>query len=227
MQSESIFNKTRQRQLDKTWGNLHSNRVYTYRDRDCANKDEINITYTESDNLYSVASDWSNKYSSLNQVNLLSKLNDASAGLAQQCQPLRLNLKIPNTERTTPCQPAFRYIYFYKVNYLFCLSNNSRKTRNHNQIYRIKSLEPNNNAHETRLSNQSKNHKMKNVKQIKEKKSRSRSKKRFRSSSNRRENKIVSKLKIAKKKVYQMTNKNSKIRSISPYSSSRKSSKVK
>ena len=58
-------------------------------------------------------------------------------------------------------------------------------------------------------------------------KSKSKSKKRFRSSSNRREAKLSSKLKIVKKKIYQLTNRNSKIRSLSPYSSSRKSSNVK
>lgn len=112
---------------------------------------------------------------------------------------------------------------------LILLSNEPRKTRNCDQIYRIKSLDNNKKSYESRLSNRSNNKEMKNVKVIKKSKSKSKSKskKRFRSSSNRRDNKVNNKLKILKKKVYQMTNKNSKIRSISPYSSSRKSSKVK
>ena len=81
----------------------------------------------------------------------------------------------------------------------------------------IKSLSPNRTG--SRL-------KMKNVKQIKTK-SGSKHSKRLRSSSTKRGKPMFKKLKIVKKKMHQITNRHSKVRSKSPYSSSRKSSRGK
>lgn len=81
----------------------------------------------------------------------------------------------------------------------------------------IKSLSPNRTG--SRL-------KMKNVRQIKTRSGLKHSKK-LRSSSHRRRTHLFKKLKIVKKKVHQVTSRHSKIRSKSPYSSSRKSSRGK
>ena len=97
---------------EKTCGNLHSNKIFTYRNKDSGNKeiDDINVTYSDSENIWNIPSDSSNKYSSLNQINLLTNFNDASGKQEQQVfQPLLLNWKIPNTERSEVWQPIAKY----------------------------------------------------------------------------------------------------------------------